>query len=444
DLTLTVRATVPYGIYPGDAHCEAYRQDVVGHGTGWDHVGSLTITRTPPGRPGAPTDLNFHADRPTSGTLSWTAPTNLGDPQLKDYEIQVRTGDSGEWQTLADGYSTTPSLPLSNLKPDSVYEFRVRGENGGADGLWSEILAVRTPPAQVAEAPREVTVGQVEATSMVVTWDSPGYDGGSAIRDYEVEVSRDAGATWQPVPHAASTGLSLTIKGLSARTDYLVRVAAVNDVGTSPFATAGAATTVGAAPSAPLGLTAEPAQPTSVLLAWQPPADLNGAPLTAFVVEMSRDGGATWTLVGPATLSTSMTIQGLAKNHEYQFRVHAENREGAGPASNVVTVVTATTLPSEPGAPRPVAGYPTATAAKLTWSAPADNGGLPILDYRYELSTNRGKTWRVIRHPATMRRTITIRGLTSDRSYRFRVRAVTAVGASGPSALLRFHTEAAD
>ncbi len=48
DITAEVEVTVPFGLYPGVHDCSSSRSDHAGHWTSWTHVGSLTVTRTPP------------------------------------------------------------------------------------------------------------------------------------------------------------------------------------------------------------------------------------------------------------------------------------------------------------------------------------------------------------------------------------------------------------
>jgi hypothetical protein len=71
-------------------------------------------------------------------------------------------------------------------------------------------------------------------TSVTLGWKAAAVTGGSAIRNYVVEYSKNNGVSWLKVTKAVSTSRSLIVKGLKSKTSYLFRVTAVNDVGNSP------------------------------------------------------------------------------------------------------------------------------------------------------------------------------------------------------------------
>lgn len=100
-------------------------------------------------------------------------------------------------------------------------------------------IAVMVPTAAqaaVATAPTGLVAipGNVQAS---LSWVVPGSDGESAISDYIVEYSPDAGTTYNRFSDGVGVGLSATVTGLTNNTAYLFRVAAVNGDGTGPFST---------------------------------------------------------------------------------------------------------------------------------------------------------------------------------------------------------------
>ena len=86
-----------------------------------------------------------------------------------------------------------------------------------------------------------------------------------------------------------------------------------------------------------------------------------------------------------------------------------------------------------PDAPANLATAPLDNAVRLTWTAPANNGGSPITDYVIQYSADGGITWSIYSHIASTSTTVTIPFLTST-TYTFRVAAVNAIGTGAYSA----------
>jgi len=86
-------------------------------------------------------------------------------------------------------------------------------------------------------------------------------------------------------------------------------------------------------PGAPRGpLEVSDVTGSSLTLSWLAPLTDGGAALVAYVVERREHLSAAWTRVArvkPAT--TVYTAHQLSDRADYQFRVYAENVEGAGP-----------------------------------------------------------------------------------------------------------------
>ena len=86
-----------------------------------------------------------------------------------------------------------------------------------------------------------------------------------------------------------------------------------------------------------------------------------------------------------------------------------------------------------PDTPTNLATAPLDNAVRLTWTAPANNGGSPITDYVIQYSADGGITWSTYSHIASTSTTVTIPFLTPT-TYTFRVAAVNAIGTGAYSA----------
>jgi hypothetical protein len=167
-------------------------------------------------------------------------------------------------------------------------------------------------------------------------------------------------------------------------------------------------------------------------VSWGAPSTNGGLGITGYEVTPYIDGVAQ----SPVTFSstaTTQTITGLTNGTTYTFTVAARNPVGLGPASGASNPVTpAAPLPTAPTAPTIIrnatAGHQSATIA---WLAPTSDGGSPLTGY---LVTPYIDLYPLppITFDATAT-TQTITGLTNGIEYRFRVRAVNAIGTSGYS-----------
>jgi subtilisin family serine protease len=167
-----------------------------------------------------------------------------------------------------------------------------------------------------------------------------------------------------------------------------------------------------------------------VQLTWGPAAGVLDAPVSSHRVEMSTSGGPFETVVA-STAASSHTVSGLVNGTTYTFRVVAENFVGEGPPSPSSAAVTPRAVPAAPSGVTATAGN---KQVALAWRAPSSNGGAAITGYRIEMSKGTAPFTTIVANTAStsLRRTVT--GLTNGASYRFRVRAINAVGASAPSA----------
>jgi hypothetical protein len=346
--SFSITSDIEFAVSPSRSQCRVEATDRIGNVEVSFLNQYLTINRTPAGMPTGPPGVTYQsADGiPTAGTLSWDAPTFLGSPALRDYQIQFSLSNGNAWTTFNDGFTTTRSLPLSNLKADTLYWFRVRGDNGGNSiagspgASWSEILEVRTPAPRIADAPTSPTVTKITGNSATFSWNAPTYDGGSKISTFDVELSRNDGVTWTAIPRNPGTSTKLSVKGLLAGINYRARIAAVNGVGTS-YSTEFTFTTLRGKATKPENVVVSAVSSRNLELNWNLPLTNGGYPISNYVVEISSNRGKKWKTV-PKAVSTSRSIQivNLQPNKSYWFKVTAVTSAGLGAASLPLNVVT--------------------------------------------------------------------------------------------------------
>jgi titin len=264
-------------------------------------------------------------------------------------------------------------------------------------------------------------------------WTAPVSNGGAAITDYRVQYSSNGGTSWTRFADGTSTATSATVTGLTNGTAYVFQVRAVNAAGLGGFGKSAAVTprTTAAAPTGMIGTAGD----TQVSLVWTAPVSDGGATITDYRVQYSSNGGTTWTRFADGTsTATSATVTGLTNGTAYVFQVRAVNAAGLGAFGQSAAV---TPLPLA-AAPTRLTGRAGDGSVALAWTAPADTGGLPIVNYVVQYSTNYSgnvntASWTKTTSGSNQSRvTVAVpRGIT----YVFRVAAVTAGGEGALSAV---------
>ena len=102
---------------------------------------------------------------------------------------------------------------------------------------------------------------------------------------------------------------------------------------------------------------------------------------------MDDDNDGVYEEFATGVSSTSIVKTGLSAGSTYRFRLRARNAVGLSAYSDVFTIVTAT-VPSQPSSP--ITTVNSEYEIGISWSLPADLGGLSISSYRLEIKTSIG------------------------------------------------------
>jgi outer membrane protein OmpA-like peptidoglycan-associated protein len=184
----------------------------------------------------------------------------------------------------------------------------------------------------VSPAPASVVATVLDQTRISLAIGAPTTNGGSPITSYEITSSPQSLTM-------SSTGTTAIFTGLTAGTTYSFSVKARNGMGLSPATLSNSVTTLAASlPSAPTSLVAKTASQTSVSVAFTPPTNNGGSPITSYTAT-SNPGG-----VQTSSSSSPIVVTGLTPATAYTFTVTANNSVGsslASVASNSATTFTA-------------------------------------------------------------------------------------------------------
>ena len=184
------------------------------------------------------------------------------------------------------------------------------------------------------------------------------------------------------------------------------------------------------------------------------PADTGGRAITGYRIEVSTDGGTTFTALvahhdtmQDGAIVTAYTHTGLTLGDVRHYRVKARNADGDAGLSSASNVATATTVhPDAPGAPTGLSATAvdaapgdTTTAIALAWTEPADTGATAITSYRIDVSSDEGATFTtLVANHAVMESgaivtAYTHTDLASEATRHYRVLAINDAGTGLPS-----------
>ena len=368
---IRTRTGVTYNHEAKSTHTVVVKAD---DGNGGTDTVTVTITVTdvdePPGQPAAPT-VSATAGSTTSLDVTWTAPTNTG-PAITSYDLQYRQGDSGNFTDGPQDVTGT-SAAIGSLAPGTAYQVQVRATNAEGDGEWSFAGTGQTLTT-VPGAPTGLTATASGTTAINLSWSAPASTGGSAITGYRIEVSSDGGSSWTDL--VANTGNANTTyahTGLTAGDTRHYRVSAINANGTGTASNVDSATTGTTVPGAPSGLSATASGSTQINLSWSAPGSTGGSAITGYKIEVSSNGGSSWTnlVANTGNANTTYAHTGLASGTRATTASPPSTPTAAGTASNVDSATTGTTVPGAPSGLTATASG--STQINLSWSAPAQH-----------------------------------------------------------------------
>jgi hypothetical protein len=414
-----VDQVIPFGFTPKAFDCSVDVGDTVGNRSQYSFDSALTVIRTQPVTPSAPTNIAVSNIAATSATLAWVAPTYVGSSAITNYTVELSRDNGNNWTSVTKPTTNLTGLNLTNLRGGTDYLVRIAAVN--ASGSSEYVSGSFTTAVGVPLVPTNLQSTNVSTTTLDLTWSAPGHNGGASISDYTIEYSTNAGSTWQTISHIAFTGTGFSVTLLSPGTSYSFRVSAKNSVGSSSHSNVVTTVTMSSTPMAPTNFRTSSITSTTATIAWNAPSLNGGSSITGYAVEISRDG-TNWTPLTSNTTSTN--VSGLVANMTYQVRIKANNLLGG---SEWLTGEFSTSI-SNPSSPLNLySSLLSNSSLSLSWDLPVTNGGSDISDYAIEYSTD-GSAFTSITHAASAVRSFNMGGLKPGTKYWFRVAAITSAG----------------
>ncbi|XP_055684947.1 protein sidekick isoform X2 [Lutzomyia longipalpis] len=412
--------------------------------------------------PFAPT--NIKAERLDTFTqravnVSWTPGFDGNSPVLK-FIVQKREVSELEipgpipdpllnWITeLSNVSSAQRWVLLTNLKAATAYQFRVSAVNSVGEGSPSESSNIINLPQESPSGPPVGFVGSARSSSEIITqWQPPleehrnGQILGYIIR-YRLYGYNDSPWTYQNITNEAQR--NYLIQELITWKDYVIQIAAYNNMGVGVYTEGAKIKTKEGVPEAPpTKVQAYAVNSTSVRVRWKPPnpQQINGInqgyKLQAWQYEIydgeEHEIEAKMITVPPSLLDPlaeqEAIMTGLEKFTEYNITVLCFTDPGDGVRSEFVYVKTSEDVPDE------VASLQfddvSDRAVKVIWTAPKNVNGI-LLGYqvRYQIK-DRPDTLKVS-NLTSEQTSLRVMDLQATTHYWFEVTAWTAVGAGVP------------
>ena len=339
-----------------------------------------------------------------------------GGSDITSYALQMQV--SGVWQEVigisSPNLSTTATAasPAFTITSGDRYTFRWMAINifGTSDpSPTSQILAATIP-----DQPSPVSISVLTNGDLQISWTEPTNTGGSGvlITDHIVEIKSKDGnyyednSLWDGSIDPSLTSLicEFRFSGLLLLPFRLVQgnlvkaiVQVKNEIGWSifsseiPDASAIPMQTVPLIPSAPTRDSSTTS--TQLVVNWSQISSPNdgGSPIISYNLQYDAGSGATsWVdLIGNPTNSLVLTYTftgSITAGKTYNFRMRVLNLQGWSSYSNITPIIAA----SVPGSPSGITTSYDASNVKISWTAPASNGGSPITSYTIKIKASDG------------------------------------------------------
>ena len=461
EVTLTLASPVPAGQTVSLDYTQPMSnpiQDASGNNkaqsfTRWYLVTDSTITKPAITIPGVPTDLSASTGGDTRINLSWTAPGDDGGSPIIGYKIEVSPDGNANWTELVATGNTTTTYAHIGLAVGTTRHYRVSAINSAGAGDPSNIddatviittvtLRTQSIPEGIGTAAVLVTLNQPAGDPLSVPWYtlngdavSPGdYTAGggqliipsgatSATISITIIDDADAEAT-ETVLVLLSPGEGYVLGGSGATVSIL------DDDGDGP---------------APIRATVNG---TTVVLTYNKPLDGASTPSsTAFhlrvadnrasVGEVSVNGSeVTLTLASPVQAGQTVSL-----DYTQPMSNPIQDASGNNKAQSFTRwyLVTDSTITKPaitvPGVPTDLSASTGGdTLINLSWTAPGDDGGSPIIGYKIEVSPDGNANWtELVANTGNTTTTHAHIGLAVGTTRHYRVSAINSAGAGRPS-----------
>lgn len=352
----------------------------------------------------AVTDLSVKSTTTGTVTLKWSS-----SDEAAGYIIEKYNGKKWVRAAKVTGKRNT-SCTIKGLQPDTAYKFRIRAyKKSGRTYAYSGYSSTLTAKTNIAVS----AVSGVKSKSATTTLITLGWNKNSAATGYVIQQYKNN--KWVQVAKITkNTTVSYTVKNLSTATTYKFRIKAYKGTLSSNWTNINATTV----PYAVKNLKASTKTASTVTLTWDKHKTAQG-----YIVEQYKNNK--WVRVTKITnnATASYKVTGLSSSTVYKFRVKAyriaDKMARYGAVSATCTVRT-----NLAGVSGFKASERTKNSITLGWKKNSSATGY-VIQY-YNTATKKWADMKRVGSNITL--SCKVNGLSSGKSYSFRIRAYKTIG----------------
>uniref|UniRef100_A0A9J7X3D7 Titin n=1 Tax=Cyprinus carpio carpio TaxID=630221 RepID=A0A9J7X3D7_CYPCA len=305
------------------------------------------------------------------------------------------------------------TLQLTNVAGSQTVQFPVK------------VLDKPGPP----EGPLHVT--GVSSDKCTLIWRAPLDDGGNTITHYIIERRETSRLAWTVVCNDCKTTTYKVTKLLEGN-EYIFRVMAANSYGIGePFeAPSVIMKDPFIHPGSPQIIEVTNIAKDSMTICWSAPDNDGGSEILGYIIEKRDRSGIRWTRCNRQKVTdVCFRVHGLIEDHEYEFRVSAENAAGIGEPSLPTSYYKACDPKYKPGPIK--VNEVSNNSVSISWEPPEYTGGCQVKHYIAEKRDTTETTWQVVAG-LVARTSLKITKLKTGSEYQFRVIAENRYGKGAP------------
>jgi len=386
--------------------------------------------------PQPPQDVDITDVYQTSCVVSFNPPSDDGGTPITKYVIERQDlSKKHGWESVAEVLPSEPCLKkIDDLIPKKQYRFRIRAVNaiGQSDPATFKNTILAKDPWDEPGKPKAVDLTDWDKDHADLKWEAPETDGGDPITAYIVEYKEKFSNDWVSGKEVDGDARTATVDGLKEGQQYEFRVRAVNRAGPG-----------------------EPSDKTKSIIAkcrFVKPF-IVGEGLKNVTVKKGQtirfdikyDGepepAATW-VKGTDNLkfdnqricldqlerNSSITIKKSVRKDTGKYKLVLSNSSGTIESEAQVVVLDRPLPPGGPFEPEEIR----ASHIKMKWKRPDDDGGCEISGYALERMDEETGRWIPAGEVGPNETSFDFKGLTPNKKYKFRVKAINKEGESEP------------
>lgn len=402
--------------------------------------------------------------RPSESTGSITAkdevdPPNCETDPMYNQTIVLNAGETFNLEASVEGKpiptaqwfkgsvevenSARAEIKNTDFKALLVVKDAIRVDGGQYTLVLTNVAGTKTIPFSVKVLDRPgpsegpLTVSNVTEEKCSLSWLPPRHDGGASISHYVIQKRETSRLAWTVVSSDCGATMIKVTKLLKGN-EYIFRVMAVNKYGVgeplesapvimrNPFVP----------PGSPRELEITNITRDSMTVCWNRAETTGGSEIVGYIVEKRDRAGVRWTKCNKRRVTDlRFRVTGLTEDHEYEFRVSAENAAGVGQPSPPTPYLKACDPTFEPGCPTNAHLVDTSKdSITVAWHRPIYDGGCEIQGYAVEITKAEEEEWTICTPPSGVSTTkFTITKLIEHQEYKVRICAINKLGIGEPT-----------